>query len=389
MLRVAHPLRVAAVFPTLLILSACNQPPPPAAAAPTVIASPPVQRDVIGRDSFTGRLEATDSVDIRARVSGYIDQVAFIDGAVVRKGDLLFVIDPRPYQAVFTQAQGQLASARSRLELAEIELARAKRLIPSGAIAANIYDQRVHEQQTARAAVATASGVFDRAQLDLSFTQVRSPMNGRISRKLVSVGNLIAGGDNSATLLTSVVSIDPIDVYFDIDEQTYLRYGRLVVEGKRPSADNLGSEVLIALPGEITPTRKGTLDFIENRLDRSTGTLRGRASVHNKDHSLNPGQFARVQLISDGGHRALLVPDAALTTDATRRVLNVVDHEDRVAVRTVQLGRLYGKLREITQGLEPQDRVIVDGLQRAQVGEKVVVQLKPVDASLATVERTQ
>lgn len=389
MLRVRHPLRVVAALPTLLLLSACHEPPPPAAVAPTVIASPPVQRNVTGRDSFTGRLEAADSVNIRARVSGYIDQVAFTDGASVRKGDLLFVIDPRPYQAVFTQAQGQLAAARSRLELAETELGRARRLMPSGAIAANIYDQRVHEQQTARAAVGTASGVFDRAQLDLSFTQVRSPMNGRISRKLVSVGNLIAGGDNNATLLTSIVSIDPIDVYFDIDEQTYLRYGRLVTEGKRASAGNLGSEVLISLPGEATPPRKGTLDFIENRLDRSTGTLRGRASVPNKDHSLNPGQFARVQLISDASHSALLVPDSALTTDATRRVLNVVDRDDRVVVRTVELGRLYGKLREITQGLEPQDRVIVSGLQRAQAGEKVLVQLEPIDEGLAALERAR
>lgn len=389
MLRVRHPLRVAALLPTLFMLTACNDPPPAAEVAPTVIASPPVQRDVIGRDSFTGRFEATDSVDIRARVGGYIDQVAFVDGAVVRKGDLLFVIDPRPYQAVFTQAKGQLAAARSRLELAETELGRAKRLMPSGAIAANIYDQRTNEQQTARAAVATASGVFDRAQLDLSFTQVRSPMNGRISRKRVSVGNLVAGGDNNATLLTSIVSIDPIDIYFDIDEQTYLRYGRLVAEGKRPSADNLGSEVLIALPGESSPTRKGTLDFIENRLDRSTGTLRGRASVRNKDHSLNPGQFARVQLIGDGSHPALLVPDSALTTDATRRVLKVVDQEDRIVVRSVVLGRLYGTLREITQGLEPQDRVIVEGLQRAQVGDKVLVQVRPINDGLSAVERAQ
>ena len=211
-------------------------------------------------------------------------------------------------------------------------------------------------------------------------------MSGRISRKLVSEGNLIAGGDASATLLTTVVSVDPINVYFDIDEESYLRYSRLASEGKRKSVGNLGSEVKIALPGESTAQLSGTLEFVENRLDRSTGTLRARARVANSDQSLNPGQFARVQLIGDAAHTALLIDDAAITTDASRRVVNVVGDDDRVVARQVQLGKLFGNLREISGGLKATDRVIVGGLQRAQPGDKVAAKVQPVSEKTAAKE---
>jgi multidrug efflux system membrane fusion protein len=385
MLSIRHTSRFALTSMALVVLAACKEDAPSSPAVQTVFVSPPIQREVTGRDGFSGRFEATDAVDIRARVGGYIDQVAFRDGAFVKKGDLLFLIDPRPYQAALTQSEGRLADARSRQQLADIELGRAKRLVSSGAIATSVLDQRTQEQQAAQAAVMTATGALARARLDLSFTEIRAPMSGRISRKLVSQGNLIAGGDANATLLTTIVSIDPIDIYFDIDEETYLRYGRLAADGKRQSADNLGSEVRIALPGETGAPRLGKLDFVENRLDRSTGTLRGRARVANAEHTLNPGQFGRVELISEAPHSALLVPDAALSTDATRRVLSIVDKDDTVVVRPVKLGRLFGKLREITEGLEAGDRVIVSGLQRAQAGEKVAVQLQPIDEGVAAV----
>jgi len=389
MLTIRNTSRFALTAIALTVLAACKEDIPAPTAVQTVFVSPPIQREVTGRDGFSGRFEATDAVDIRARVGGYIEQIAFRDGAFVKKGDLLFLIDPRPYQAALTQSEGRLADARSQLQLADIELVRAKRLISSGAIATSILDQRTQEQQAAQAAVMSATGALARAKLDLSFTEIRAPMSGRISRKLVSQGNLIAGGDASATLLTTIVSIDPIDIYFDIDEETYLRYGRLVADGKRESADNLGSEVRISLPGETGAPRLGKLDFIENRLDRSTGTLRGRARVANNEHSLNPGQFGRVELISEAPHQALLVPDSALSSDATRRVLNIVDTQDTVHVRPVKLGRLFGKLREVTEGLEAGDRVIVAGLQRAQAGEKVAVQLKPIDEGLTSVAGAQ
>jgi len=370
----------------LLVLTACKVESAAPAAAPTVLVSMPVQREVTGWDSFSGRFEATDTVDVRARVGGYIEQVAFRDGALVKKGDLLFVIDPRPYQAAVEQAEGRLAEARSQLQLASIEMGRADRLIATGAVAATVRDHRLQGQQAAQAAVTTASAALARARLDLEFTRVRSPMSGRISRKLVSEGNLIAGGDASATLLTTVVSVDPINVYFDIDEESYLRYSRLASEGKRKSVGNLGSEVKIALPGESTAQLSGTLEFVENRLDRSTGTLRARARVANSDQSLNPGQFARVQLIGDAAHTALLIDDAAITTDASRRVVNVVGDDDRVVARQVQLGKLFGNLREISGGLKATDRVIVGGLQRAQPGDKVAAKVQPVSEKTAAKE---
>lgn len=373
--------RIAAASALVIALAACREPAAPPPPMSSVTVSLPVQREVTGLDSFTGRFEAADTVEVRARVGGYVEKIAFRDGAVVQKGDLLFIIDPRPYQAAVAQAEGRLAEAKSQQQRADVEMTRADKLVSTGAIATTVHDQRLQEQQAALAAVKTAAASLARAKLDLEFTEVRAPMSGRISRKLVSQGNLITGGDAGATLLTIIVSVDPIDVYFDIDEASYLRYGRLAADGKRPSADNLGSEVLIALPGETTPSRKGTLEFIDNRLDRSTGTLRGRARVANADHALNPGQFGRVQVVGEPQHKALLVQDAAITTDATRRVLNVVDSNNVVVVRPVQLGQQFGKLREITNGIQAGDRVIVSGLQRVAAGEKVTVQLLPMEAS--------
>jgi RND family efflux transporter MFP subunit len=365
----------------LMALAACHEAPAPTPPAPSVVVSLPVQREVTGRDSFTGRFEAADHVDVRARVGGYVEKVAFRDGSMVKKNDLLFVIDPRPFLAAVTQAEGHMAEAQAQQQRADLEMQRAGKLVATGAISAAIDDQRRQEQLSARAAIKSAAAALDRARLDLEFTRVRAPMAGRISRKLVSEGNLVAGGSADATLLTTIVSVDPIDVYFDIDEETYLRYGRQVASGTRASADNLGSEVLITLPGDSAPTRKGTLEFIDNRLDRSTGTLRGRARVANADHALNPGQFGRVQIVGEGAHQALLVQEAAISTDATRRVLNVVDANNVVSVRPVQLGQQYGALREITGGIKAGERIIVSGMQSAAAGAKVSARLAPMDDS--------
>ncbi len=337
-----------------------------APAAPSVVVSQPLKSTISDWDSFTGRFEATDSVEVRSRVSGYLEKVAFRDGAIVKKGDLLFVIDSRSFQAAVTQAQGKLAQARSQQALAEQEYARAKVLIDSRTIAQSLYDQRLQAREAARAEVLSAEGALASARLDLEFTRITAPMSGRISRKLISEGNLVNGGSNDATLLTTIVSLDPIDIYFDIDEQSYLKY-------RCQSAGNIaGSQVRIALPGELQPSLSGRMDFIDNRLDPSTGTLRQRARVSNPDLALSPGQFGRVQFSARPAYEALLVPDTAVGIDATRKVLYVLDAQNRVELRPVQLGKLHDGLREVVSGLQADDRVIVDGLQRVRAGDTAI-----------------
>jgi RND family efflux transporter MFP subunit len=360
-----------------LILAACspNAAAPP--ADPTVSVSTPLVREVTGWDTFTGRLEAVDTVEVRPRVNGYVARVAFTDGDYVHKGDLLFVIDPRPYEAAAKQAEGQLEQAKAQLRLANKELERAKSLITTQAIATNVLDQRAEGQQSAEAAVAVASAALARAKLDLDFTEVRAPITGHISRKLVSEGNLVAGGDANATLLTTIVSLDSIDAYFDIDEQSFLRYGRSA-DGKLAVAFRPGDDVGIALPGEKTPRFSGKLNFAENRLDASTGTLRLRARIANPDHTLAPGQFVRVSLAAEPAHQAVLVPAAAVASDSSQAVLFVVGGDDRVAARPIELGRLFGKMREVTRGLQPNDLVVVSGLQRVQAGTKVTVRTEAI-----------
>ncbi|EOH6296250.1 efflux RND transporter periplasmic adaptor subunit, partial [Burkholderia cenocepacia] len=348
------------------------------AATPSVIVSAPVARDVNDVDVYTGRFEAVDTVDVRPRVSGYLDKVAFQDGATVRKGDLLFVIDPRPYQAAVTAAQGALERAQSQLKLSRQDFERASILIKTDTIAQSLYDQRRQAVQSAQAEVTSAQGALERARLDLSFTRIVAPMSGRISRKLVSEGNLVKGGDSDATVLTTIVSQDPIDIYFDVDEESYLRYTR---EARKSGGNASSRQVAIALPGDAQPSLTGTMDFVDNRLDDSTGTLRQRARVANPDRRLSPGQFGRVYLSSRVAHPALLVPDAAVATDATRRVLYFVDANGTVAIRPVTPGRLHGNLREIDAGLKAGDTVIVDGFQRVQAGDKVKAVPRAIEAA--------
>jgi RND family efflux transporter MFP subunit len=350
-------------------VSGCGpQKPASAAPAPSVVVSQPVKSLITDWDSFTGRFEATDSVEVRSRVSGYLEKVAFQDGATVKKGDLLFVIDSRSFQAAVTQAQGKLAQVRSQLALAEQEYARAKVLIESKTIARSLYDQRLQARQAAQAEVLSAEGGLANARLDLEFTRITAPMSGRISRKLISEGNLVNGGNNNATLLTTIVSMDPIDIYFDIDEQSYLKYRR-----EQQGAQGQG-QVRIALPGDATPTLAGRMDFIDNRLDPSTGTLRQRAQVANPDLRLSPGQFGRVQFSGRAAYQALLLPDTAISVDANRKVVYVLNGQGIVEARPVQVGKLHDGLREIAGGVQANDRVIVDGIQRVRPGAAAIAQ---------------
>jgi multidrug efflux system membrane fusion protein len=358
-----------------VILSGCGDKPPQqaaAAAAPVTVAQP-TKRTVTDWDEFTGRFEAVEEVQVRARVGGFVTSVEFRDGAFVNNGDLLYVIDARPFEAVAEQAEGQLADARAKAELARRELDRALTLVQTSAVSESIVDQRRQALQAAKAAQLQAEGLLKRAHLDIEFTHVVAPMGGRASRHLVSVGNLVQGseGGGAGTLLTSIVSLDPIYIYFDMDEATYQKNNRLYFEGKRPSSRENPNPVQVTLTGETKPSHDGKVDFLDNRLDVSTGTLRGRAVIPNKDYSILPGQFGRVRLIGSSPYEALLLPDAAIATDQSRKIVFVVKDDDTVEARPVTLGPLDDGLRVIREGLKPEDRVIVDGLQRARVGAKV------------------
>jgi multidrug efflux system membrane fusion protein len=369
-------LRSVSLVLTALLLSACSDgaKQQAAPAPPTVTVAAPTQRTVTDWDEFVGRFEAIQQVQVRARVGGFVDSIHFKDGAMVKTGDLLYVIDPRPYEAIVLQAQGQLADARAKQDLAERELSRATELSRTQAVSESIVDQRRQQLQAAQAAVLQADGVLKRAALDVEFTKVIAPIDGRISRHLVAAGNLVQGGENGSTVLTSIVSMDPIHIYFDMDEATYLKNNRLWFEGRRPSSRDTPNPVQIALSGEAKPSREGKMDFIDNRLDIATGTLRGRAIVENTDLSILPGQFARVRVLGSAPYEALLLPDAAITNDQSRKVVLVVNKDDVVEMRPVVLGPLDDGLRVVREGLKRDDRVIVDGLQRARIGAKVTPQ---------------
>jgi multidrug efflux system membrane fusion protein len=365
---------VCFAFPllSLALLAGCGKkeeaaaPPPPA-----VTVAQPTKRMTTDWDEFTGRFDAIQQVQVRARVTGFINKVAFVDGAVVKTGDLLYEIDPRQYEAAAEQSQGQLDDAKGKVLLAQRELDRATTLIKTQAISENIVDQRAQALSAAQALVLQAEGALKQAQLNVEYTKVVAPIDGRVSRHLVSVGNLVQGSESGATLLTSIVSITPIYVYFDMDEATYQRNSRLWFEGKRPSSRDTPNPVEITLIGQTKPSHTGKMDFLDNRLDIGTGTLRGRAVVDNQDQSILPGQFARVRVIASGEYEALLIPDAAVATDQSRKIVMVVKPDDTVEARPVTLGPLDQGLRVIREGLKPEDRVIIEGLQRARIGAKV------------------
>jgi RND family efflux transporter MFP subunit len=363
----------------LLLLAGCGDKPnqPAAAAAPPVTVAQPIKRTVTDWDEFTGRFEAVEEVQVRARVGGFVTSVEFRDGAIVRAGDLLYVIDSRPFEAVALQADGQLSDARAKAELAKRELDRGLTLVQTSAVSESVVDQRRQTLQAAHAAEMQAEGALKAAKLNIEFTHVIAPMAGRVSRHLVSVGNLVQGSEGNATLLTSIVTMDPIYIYFDVDETTYLKNNKLWFEGRRPSSRDTPNPVQVTLTGEAKPSLEGKMDFLDNRLDISTGTLRSRAVIPNKDFSILPGQFGRVRLIGSAPYEALLLPDTAIATDQSRKIVFVVKDDDTVEAKPVTLGPLDEGLRVIREGLKAEDRVIVDGLQRARVGAKVAPHAAP------------
>jgi RND family efflux transporter MFP subunit len=344
--------------------------PPP----PPVTVSAPLQRDIASWTTFTGQFSAVDYVELRAQVSGYLTEIHFTDGQIVHQGDLLFVVDPRPYEIALQQATAQLATAVASLDLANRQITRTAALKRDDFASGELLDQRVQQQRSAQAAVEQAKAAVRSAQLNLDFTHITAPITGRISTHRVSLGNLVQGGPGAAssTLLTTLVSLDPIHLDFDMSEGDYLTYQRYLQaqHGGKPVDHTVEAE----LSDEHGWQHRGVLDFIDNQMDRSSGTIHARATLPNPNLFIAAGQFARLRLPTSADKPTLLLPDSAITSDQSRKLVMTVASDGTVVPKPVELGPLSGNLRVIASGLAPTDRVIINGLMRARPGSKVTPQ---------------
>jgi RND family efflux transporter MFP subunit len=358
---------VLAVF---FLTTGCNHSPPaaPTATVPEVEVCLPAYREVTDREEFTGQTEAVKTIDIRARVTGYLKEVHFRHGAEVAKGDLLFEIDPPYYEAEADRAAGVVAEAEARAQRLTLDHERAKKLHPTGVMTKEQYDLISGDMAQALATLRASRASLKIAEVNLGYCQMRAPISGRMSRPYIDPGNLVKADD---TVLTRIVSLDPIWVYFDLDERTMLRLRRLVHQGSMGTAVTAKLPVLMSLADEQNYSREGVLDFEDNRLDPSTGTLRVRAVFDNRDRLLSAGLFVRVRLPIGEPHKALLVPEQALGTDQGQKFLYVLTTDDEIAYRPVQVGKVHDRQRVINQGLSQDERVVVTGLQRVRPGIKV------------------
>lgn len=360
------------------LLSCSRNAAAPAQKPPEVDVATPVVREVTEWNEYTGRLAAIDTVEIRPRVSGYLQSVNFKEGQVVKKGDLLFVIDPRPYRAALANAEGSLASAQANLVIAESDAKRAQGLVQKDVISRERFETQDAKKRNAVGRVDMAKAAVEQARLDLEYTEVRAPVTGRTSNWQVTVGNLVTSG----SLLTTVVSLNPVQCYFDVSEQEYLQYTRLANSGARPSSRDVPNPVMVALVDEDEFKHPGHMDFVDNRIDPLTGTMRGRAVIDNPDGTLVPGMFVRIRLIGEKKAGAVLVPDEAIGTDQSRRLVYVVDEKNVVTTRNVTPGRLIDGLRVIRAGLTGADRIVVSGLQRVRPG--VTIAPHPIELPTTT-----
>jgi RND family efflux transporter MFP subunit len=340
----------------------------PNAAPPRVTVAKPVVKDVMEWDEFIGRFEAVDQVDIRARVSGYIDRTHFRDGSMVKVGDPLFTIDQRPYRLSVEQAETAVTSAQSRLEFATNDLERADALRRGGNISEQVLEQRRQNYQTARAEFDRSRAALQQARLELEFTEIKAPIAGRVSRRLVSVGNLVNANE---TVLTNIVSVDPIHFYFDVDERSYLAYTQMAAAGTRPHGRDNPNRVFVATTAEREPTRPGRMDFVDNRLDPASGTMRGRAVFDNADMFLTPGLFGRIRIMGSGVYQGVLIPDEAIGSDQDRRVVFVVGPDNTVAMKPVTPGPRIDGYRVIRQGLTGDETIVINGLMRVRASAKI------------------
>lgn len=369
-------LGLPAVF--LFYSAAIAQAPP----VPKVTVAPPIAKHITTWDEYSGRFEAVESVEVRPRVSGFVDKVHFKDGQIVKAGDPLFTIDPRPFEIAAESARAEIVRAKATVALALSEVERAAPLVKSGAVTERDYTQRSANLSVTEAQLQVAEANLKNAELNLEWTIVKAPISGRISDRKVDIGNLVIGGAQGTTLLTTIVSLDPIHFLFDVSESDYLRYSRLATSGKRASSRDSSNPVRIRLSDETDWPHEGAMDFVDNQLNPRSGTMRGRALVPNKDQLFAPGIFARLRLFG-GEVDALLVPDASIVSDQMKKMIFVVGDDGQVQGRSVTLGPIYEGLRVVTAGIEANDKIIIDGLANPMVrpGTKVTVETGEIKAA--------
>ena len=340
----------------------------PGGPPPKVTVAKPVVRQIVEQDQYTGRFDAIEYVEVRARVTGYLEKINFTDGQTVKKGDLLFVIDRRPYKAALEQAQAALASAKARQSFSQTDLERAQTLSRSGNISEQVTDQRRQASQTAQADVDSAQAALNNAQLNYDFSEVKAPINGRISRRLVTEGNIVSADQ---TMLTTIVSLDPIYFSFTVDEKSFLKYQNSLGIGMGQTQQGKGVPILISLSGEAKPTRKGTLDFVDNRVDNATGTILLRATVPNADQFIKPGLFGIVAMPATKPFQGVLIPDEAVAANQDKRIVYLLGPDNVIQQKDVVLGPKVDGYRVIQSGLKGDETVVVNGLSRVRPGAKV------------------
>lgn len=383
------PSMLASGLAILAVLSVgCSSSAQPKAPAPVEVSVAEVVCKQIGdSDEFTGRLEAVNAVEVRPRVSGYLQSVNFKEGAIVRQGDLLFQIDPRPFQAEVDRLKGDLSQARAQLSRAQSDFQRAERLHNNDGMSAEEYDRRAAVRNEAEARIASTEGALRGAQLNLEFTRVTAPITGRVGRAEITEGNLVESGAAQVKPLTTMVSLDPIYVYFDVDEQTYLKYAR-VTQGLGTSSHDLRSPALLGLADEDGFPHVGQLSFVDNQVSSSTGTIRLRATFANKNLALTPGLFARIRLQGGGAHSGCLAKDEAVITDLNQKYVFVLGKDNTLAYRPVKLGPITDGLRVVRDGLHEGDVIVVSGLQRVRPGATVTPRKVPMTSQLNSSSET-
>jgi RND family efflux transporter MFP subunit len=358
-----------------VLLCGCRQQTagPPTLPPTTVTVAPPVEKEVTNYGEYTGNTAAVKSVDIRARVTGYLEKVGFQEGAIVKTGDLLFVIDRRPYQAAFDQAQANVEQAKAQLALADSNFQRSEKLYRTNVVDAQSYETQLANRNQANATLLANEAALETAKLNLDFTEIRSPIDGQASIYNYTVGNLIVGGDTSSSgVLTTIVSIDPIYVYVNVDEKALLTYQEMIRTGKIQLPEGSQTSIEMRLANETGYAHKGVVDFVDNQVDPTTGTIRVRGAFTNKDRTLRPGLYAEVRIPASPKYKSLLISDLCVGYDQGQPIVYTVGKDNVATAKPVKLGQIFDGLREVKEGLNADDRVVVNGVVRLRPGVPVV-----------------